>query len=235
MAKRGKKYRAVKDRYDSSKRYTIEEALELMPNLRYANFDESVDVATRLGVDPRRADQLVRGTVLLPHGIGKTIRVVVFAKGEKAKEAQEAGADYVGGEELVVKIGQENWLEFDKAIATPDMMSLVGKIGKVLGPRGLMPNPKVGTVTFELKKAIQEIKAGKTEFKVDKGGNVHVMIGKATFGPEKLRDNLLAFLDAILRAKPASSKGTYLKNLVVSSSMGPSLKIDPASVRNLVR
>ncbi len=235
MAKRGKKYREVKSKYDSSRRHTVEEALEWIPRLRYANFDESVDVATRLGVDPRRADQMVRGTVLLPHGIGKSVRVVVFAKGEKAKEAQEAGADFVGGEELVKKIAEENWLEFDKAIATPDMMSVVGKIGKILGPRGLMPNPKVGTVTFDLNKAIREIKAGKTEFKVDKGGNVHVTIGKASFGPEKLRDNLLAFLEAIVRAKPASSKGTYLKTIAVSCTMGLSIKIDPASVRTLVR
>lgn len=235
MAKRGKKYREIKEKYSSSKRHSIEEALEWVPNLKFARFDESVDVATRLGVDPRRADQMVRGTVLLPHGIGKVVRIVAFAKGEKAKEAQDAGADFVGGEELVKKIADENWLEFDKAIATPDMMSLVGKIGKVLGPRGLMPNPKVGTVTFELKKAIHEIKAGKTEFKVDKGGNVHVTIGKVSFGTEKLKDNLLAFLDAILRAKPASSKGTYLKNIAVSATMGPSVKIDPASVRVLVR
>jgi large subunit ribosomal protein L1 len=235
MARRGKKYREAKSKCDSSKQYSLEEALALLPELAYARFDESVDVAVRLGVDPRRADQMVRGTVVLPHGTGKKVRILAFAKGEKEKEALEAGADYVGGEELVKKIAEENWMEFDKVVATPDMMSVVGKIGKILGPRGLMPNPKVGTVTFDLKKAIQELKAGKTEFRVDKSGNVHVFIGKLSFGPKKLEENLVAVLDAIQRAKPASSKGTYLQNVSVSSTMSPGLKIDVARLRSVLR
>jgi len=206
-----------------------------LSELHFAKFDESVDVAVRLGVDPKRADQMVRGTVTLPHGTGKQVRIVAFAKGEKEKEAQEAGADVVGGEDLVNKIRDEGWLEFDKAVATPDMMSQVGKIGKILGPRGLMPNPKVGTVTFELKKAIEELKAGKTEFRVDKVGNVHVAIGKVSFGSEKLRENFLVLLDALLRAKPAASKGTYVRNVAVSTTMSPGVNIDPASVRTLLR
>jgi large subunit ribosomal protein L1 len=178
---------------------------------------------------------MVRGTVTLPHGTGKTVRIVAFAKGEKEKEAEEAGADVVGGEDLVNKIKNEGWLEFDKAVATPDMMSQVGKIGKILGPRGLMPNPKVGTVTFDLKKAIEELKAGKTEFRVDKVGNVHVAIGKVSFGSEKLRENFLVLLDALIRAKPAASKGTYVKNVAVSTTMSPGVNIDPANVRTLLR
>jgi large subunit ribosomal protein L1 len=235
MGNRGKAYRKVKETYDSSKPYAVEEAMALLPNLHYAKFDESVDVAVRLGVDPKRADQMVRGTVTLPHGTGKQVRVVAFAKGEKEKEAEEAGADAVGGEDLVKKIAEEGWLDFDKAVATPDMMSLVGKIGKILGPRGLMPNPKVGTVTFDLKKAIQELKAGKTEFRVDKVGNVHVSIGKISFGPERLKDNFMVLLEALLRAKPAASKGTYLKNVAISTTMGPGVKIDPSNLRNLLR
>jgi len=206
-----------------------------LSELHFAKFDESVDVAVRLGVDPKRADQMVRGTVTLPHGTGKTVRIVAFAKGEKEKEAEEAGADVVGGEDLVNKIKNEGWLEFDKAVATPDMMSQVGKIGKILGPRGLMPNPKVGTVTFDLKKAIEELKAGKTEFRVDKVGNVHVAIGKVSFGSEKLRENLMVLLDALIRAKPAASKGTYVKNVAVSTTMSPGVKIDTANVRTLLR
>jgi large subunit ribosomal protein L1 len=235
MGKRGKHYSKAKETYDSTKPYGVEEALGLLENLHYAKFDESVDVAVRLGVDPKRADQMVRGTVTLPHGTGKSVRIVAFAKGEKEKEAEEAGADVVGGEDLVNKIKNEGWLEFDKAVATPDMMSQVGKIGKILGPRGLMPNPKVGTVTFELKKAIQELKAGKTEFRVDKVGNVHVAIGKISFGAEKLKDNFLVLLDALLRAKPAASKGTYMKNVAISTTMSPGVKIDPANVRTLLR
>ncbi len=235
MARRGKKYREAKQKYDASKQYGVEEAMNLLPELAYARFDESVDVAVRLGVDPRRADQMVRGTVVLPNGTGKKVRILVFAKGEKEKEALEAGADYVGAEEYVKKIAEENWLEFDRVVATPDMMSLVGKIGKILGPRGLMPNPKVGTVTFDLKRAIQELKAGKTEFRVDKSGNVHVFIGKLSFGPKKLEENLIAVLDAIQRAKPASSKGTYLQNVSVSTTMSPGITIDVASVRSLLR
>jgi large subunit ribosomal protein L1 len=235
MGKRGKQYRQARETYDSTKAHSVEEALGLLSELHFAKFDESVDVAVRLGVDPKRADQMVRGTVTLPHGTGKTVRIVAFAKGEKEKEAEEAGADFVGGEDLVNKIKQEGWLEFDKAVATPDMMSQVGKIGKILGPRGLMPNPKVGTVTFELKKAIQELKAGKTEFRVDKVGNVHVAIGKVSFGSEKLRDNFLVLLDALLRAKPAASKGTYVKNVALSTTMSPGVKIDPGNVRTLLR
>ena len=235
MGNRGKKYTESRGKYESTNRYTMEEAMALLSQLSFSKFDEAVDVAVRLGVDPKRADQMVRGTVSLPHGTGKQVRVVVFAKGEKEKEAQEAGADYVGGEDLVKRISEEGWTEFDKAVATPDMMSLVGKIGKILGPRGLMPNPKVGTVTFELEKTIQELKAGKTEFRVDKVGNVHVSIGKVSFGQDKLKDNFLALMDALLRAKPSASKGTYLRNIAVSSTMGPGVKIDPASVRCSLR
>jgi len=235
MAHQGKKYKEKKETYESTKRYPMEEALELLPRLAFAKFDETVDIAVRLGVDPKRADQMVRGTVALPHGLGKQVRVAVFAKGEKEKEALDAGADHVGGEDLAAKIKDEGWLEFDKAVATPDMMSVVGKIGKILGPRGLMPNPKVGTVTFDLKRTIEELKAGKTEFRVDKVGNVHVAIGKISFDPDKLRDNFLAVLDALIRAKPSASKGTYLKNIALSTTMSPGIKVDPASVRTSLR
>ncbi len=235
MGKRGKNYRKAKEAYDSLKAYPLDEALALLPTLHYAKFDESVDVAVRLGVDPKRADQMVRGTVTLPHGTGKEVRIVAFAKGEKEKEALDAGADHVGGEELVKKIADEGWLDFDKAVATPDMMSVVGKIGKILGPRGLMPNPKVGTVTFDLKKVIQELKAGRTEFRVDKVGNVHVPIGRISFGQEELKKNFLVLLDALIRAKPAASKGTYLKNVSISTTMSPGVKVDPANIRNLLR
>ncbi len=235
MGKRGKQYRKAKESYDSNRAYPVEEALALLPEMHFAKFDESVDVAVRLGVDPKRADQMVRGTVTLPHGTGKQVRIVAFAKGEKEKEAEEAGADFVGGEDLVKKIADEGWLDFDKAVATPDMMSQVGKIGKILGPRGLMPNPKVGTVTFDLKRAIEELKAGKTEFRVDKVGNVHVPIGKVSFGPDKLKENFLVLLDALIRAKPAASKGTYVKNVAVATTMSPGVKIDPANVRTLLR
>ncbi len=235
MGKRGKQYRKAKETYDSTKAYAVEEALGLLSQLHFAKFDESVDVAVRLGVDPKRADQMVRGTVTLPHGTGKEIRIAAFAKGEKEKEARDAGADVVGGEDLVKRIAEEGWLEFDKAVATPDMMSQVGKIGKILGPRGLMPNPKVGTVTFELKKAIQELKAGKTEFRVDKVGNVHVAIGKISFGADKLKENFLVLLDALLRAKPAASKGAYVRNVAVSTTMSPGVKVDASNVRTLLR
>lgn len=235
MGNRGKKYKETREKFESSKRYPMEEALELLPQLSFVKFDEAVDVAVRLGVDPKRADQMVRGTVTLPNGTGKQVRIVVFAKGEKEKEAQDAGADHVGGEDLVKKIKDEGWTDFDKAVATPDMMSVVGKIGKILGPRGLMPNPKVGTVTFELDKTIQELKAGKTEFRVDKVGNIHVSIGKVSFGQDKLKENFLALMDALLRAKPSASKGTYLRNIAISSTMGPGVKIDPASVRSSLR
>ena len=234
MGTTGKKYREAKNKVDRTKRYSLEEALQLLPETTYVRFDESIDVAIRLGIDPKKPDQMVRGTVVLPHGTGKKLRVLVFAQGEKEKEARDAGTDYVGGEELVEKISQ-GWLDFDKAIATPDMMKVVSKLGKILGPRGLMPNPKVGTVTFEVGKAVQDIKSGKVEFKVDKAGILHVSVGKVSFGQEKLRENILTLLDSVLRAKPPSSKGTYVKGLAISSTMGPGIKVDPLTVRNLVK
>lgn len=199
----------------------------------FAKFDETVDVAVKLGVDPRHADQMVRGTVVLPNGIGKEVKVLVFAKGEKEKEAQDAGADFVGNEDLIEKI-KEGWFDFDKAVATPDMMGSVGKIGKLLGPRGLMPNAKTGTVTFEVAKAIQELKAGKIDFRVQKAGILHAPVGKVSFGAEKLVQNIAAFLDTVIRLKPASSKGTYLKGIAVSTTMGPGIKIDTAYVKELL-
>jgi len=234
MGTTGKKYREAKNKVDRTKRYSLEEALQLLPETTYVRFDESIDVAIRLGIDPKKPDQMVRGTVVLPHGTGKKLRVLVFAQGEKEKEARDAGTDYVGGEELVEKISQ-GWLDFDKAIATPDMMKVVSKLGKILGPRGLMPNPKVGTVTFEVGKAVQDIKSGKVEFKVDKAGILHVSVGKVSFGQEKLRENILTLLDSVLRAKPPSSKGTYVKGLAISSTMGPGIKVDPLTVRSLVK
>lgn len=233
MAKRGKKYREVLEKIDRTKRYGFREAVELALQCAYANFDETLDLAVRLGVDPRRADQMVRGTVVLPHGVGKKVRVAVFAKGEKEKEALDAGADYVGSEDLVEKV-QKGWLEFDKAIATPDMMSSVGKLGRILGPRGMMPNAKLGTVTFDVVKAIEEIKAGKIDFKVEKAGIVHAPMGKVSFGVERLLDNIAAFIDTILRLKPSASKGTYLRSIAVSTTMGPGIKIDPGYVKELV-
>ncbi len=196
-----------------------------------AKFDESVEVAVRLGVDPRQADQNVRGTVVLPHGTGKTVRVLVFAKGEKAREAEEAGADHVGADDMVKKIQDEQWLEFDTAIATPDMMGQVGRLGKVLGPRGLMPNPKVGTVTFDVAKAVREVKGGKVEFRVDKAGIVHVAVGKRSFGAEKLLDNVHALLSSLVRAKPAASKGQYVQTIALTTTMGPSVRVDPLAAR----
>jgi large subunit ribosomal protein L1 len=234
MAKKGKKYNQAKEALDRNKRYDLGEGLRLVTESSYARFDESVDVAIRLGVDPRKADQMVRGTVLLPHGTGKTIRVLVFAKGQKEKEASDAGADYSGGDELIEKISG-GWLEFDKAIATPDMMSSVGKLGKILGPRGLMPNPKVGTVTFDIEKAVKEIKSGKVEFRVEKAGIVHVAVGKVSFGVEKLLENVKALLEVIMRAKPPTSKGVYLKSIGLSTTMGPGVKIDPTSVRTVMK
>jgi large subunit ribosomal protein L1 len=234
MGKRGKRYIKAKERIDRNKRYDLEEGLRLVSECSYANFDESMDVAIRLGVDPRKADQMVRGSVLLPHGTGKTIRILVFAKGQKEKEAIDAGADYAGGEELIEKISGGG-LEFDKAIATPDMMSSVGKLGKILGPRGLMPNPKVGTVTFDIGKAVTEIKSGKVEFKVEKAGIVHVAVGKVSFGGEKLMENIRALLEVIIRVKPPTSKGIYLKSIALSTTMGLGIKIDPLSVRTMVK
>jgi len=231
MGKAGKKYKEAKNKIEGAKRYPLEEALQLLPETSYARFDEGIDIAVRLGVDPKKSDQMVRGTVILPHGTGKEVKVLVFAQGEKEKEAREAGTDFVGGEELVEKIAQ-GWLDFDKAIATPDMMKVVSKVGKILGPRGLMPNPKVGTVTFDVGKAVQDVKSGKVEFKVDKAGNLHVSVGKVSFGQEKVKENILTLMDSVIKAKPASSKGTYLKGLTVSTTMGPGIKVDPLSIRN---
>ncbi len=225
----GKKYEEVRKRIDRTKRYSLKEAIELMKEFAYARFDETVDMAINLGVDPRKSDQMVRGSVVLPHGLGKKVRVLVFAKGEKAKEAEKAGADFVGAEDLVEKI-QGGWLEFDKAIATPDLMGMVGRLGRILGPRGLMPNPKTGTVTFELEKAIKEVSAGKVDYKTEKTGIVHVSIGKLSFETEKLVDNAKAIIDSVMRAKPPSSKGRYLKKLSISSTMGVGIPIDVSSV-----
>ena len=232
MAKKGKRYREAASKIDRSKRFNFNEAVDLTLESKYARFDETVDLAVRLGVDPRHADQMVRGTVALPHGVGKEVRVLVFAKGEKEKEALEAGADYAGSDEYVEKI-QNGWLEFDKTIATPDMMSVVSKLGRVLGPRGMMPNAKLGTVTFDVAKAVQEIKAGKIEFKVEKAGIVHAPMGKVSFGSEKLLENISAFMDTILRLKPPASKGTYLRSIAISTTMGPGIKIDPAFAKDI--
>jgi large subunit ribosomal protein L1 len=234
MAKRGKKYREALAKVDRTKRYTFEEAVKLALDNSYAKFDETVEVAVNLGVDPRYADQMVRGSVVLPHGTGKSVRVLVFAKGEKAKEAMEAGADYVGDEDLIKKI-QEGWLEFDKVVATPDMMSQIGKIGKILGPRGLMPSTKTGTVTFDIAKAVKDIKAGKVDFKVDRAGVVHVPIGRVSFGEKKILENLAAFFEALLKAKPSSAKGQYIRGVALSTTMGPGIKVDPGEVRNLIQ
>ena len=233
MAKHGKKYRESVKKVDRTRRYSFEEAIQLALDCAYASFDETVDLAVRLGVDPRHADQMVRGTVVLPKGVGKTVRVAVFAKGEKEKEAQEAGADYVGSDDLVEKV-QKGWLEFDKAIATPDMMSSVGKLGRILGPRGMMPNAKLGTVTFDVAKAVNEIKAGKIDFKVEKAGIVHAPMGKVSFGVQRLLENIAAFMDTILRLKPAASKGTYLRSIALSTTMGPGIKVDPSYVKDLL-
>jgi large subunit ribosomal protein L1 len=234
MANRGKKYSAARDKVDRSKRYELEEAIKLLSETAHAKFDEGVDVAIRLGVDPKKPDQMVRGTVVLPNGTGKKVRVLAFAKGPKEKEALDAGADYVGAEDMIEKISQ-GWLDFDKAIATPDMMGLVSKLGKILGPRGLMPNPKVGTVTFDLEKAIREIKAGKVEFKVEKAGIAHVPVGKVSFGFDRLLENIKTLLEVILRVKPPTSKGIYLRSITLSTTMGPGIKIDPLYVRNLTK
>jgi len=234
MAKRGKKYLNARSKVDPFKKYTFEEAVKLAIECAYARFDETLDIAVKLGVDPRHADQMVRGTVVLPNGLGKEVRVLVFAKGEKVKEALEAGADYAGAEEYIEKIQKEGWLEFDKAVATPDMMGAVGKIGKILGPRGLMPNAKLGTVTFDVAKVVKEIKAGKLDFKVDKAGIVHAPMGKVSFGPGKLLENIAAFMDTIIRLKPATSKGTYIRGIAISTTMGPGIKVDPLSLKTMV-
>jgi large subunit ribosomal protein L1 len=234
MANRGKKYLEAKGKIDPNKRCELEEGVKLLLETTYTKFDEGVDLAVRLGVDPKKPDQMVRGTVVLPHGTGKKVRVLVFAKGQKEKEALDAGANVVGGEDLVEKISK-GWLEFDKAVATPDMMGLVSKLGKILGPRGLMPNPKVGTVTFDLERAIKEIKAGKVEFRVEKAGIVHVPVGKVSFGFDRLLENIKTILEMILRAKPPTSKGIYLRSIGLSTTMGPGIKIDPLVVRNILK
>ncbi len=230
MSGNGKTFRAALAKVDRNQRYLLEDSLRLAKETARAKFDETVELAIRLGVDPRQADQNIRGTVSLPHGMGKTVRVLAFAKGDKEKEAQEAGADFVGSDELIKKIS-DGWFDFDKAVATPDMMAAVGRIGKVLGPRGLMPNPKTGTVSMDIGKAVKEIKAGKLEFRVDKAGIVHVPVGKASFGAEQLIDNAKAVLMSILRAKPASAKGNYVRGVTVATTMGPGIKIDLAQIR----
>jgi len=230
MAKSGKKAKAASQKVDRTTRYTLEDALALVSDTAFAGFDESVDLAVNLGVNPAHADQMVRGTVSLPHGTGKTVRVLVFAKGDKENEAREAGADVVGAEDLVEKI-QGGWLEFDKAVATPDMMGLVGRLGRVLGPSGLMPNPKTNTVTFDVGQAVSELKAGRVEFRVEKAGIVHVPVGRKSFTAEQLKDNVLAVTDALNKAKPASAKGAYMKAVSISTTMGPGIKIDPLEFR----
>lgn len=226
MPKRGKKYKESLQLVDREKLYDVNEALELVQKTAKAKFDETVELAIRLGVDPRHADQQVRGTVVLPNGTGKSVRVLVLAKGEKVKEAEAAGADYAGGEELVEKIQTENWFEFDVVIATPDMMGVVGKIGRVLGPKGLMPNPKSGTVTFDVAKAVEETKAGKVEYRVDKAAIINVPIGKVSFGTDKLAENFKVIMEAVIKAKPAAAKGRYLKSVTLASTMGPGIKIN---------
>jgi len=230
----GKKYKEVAALVDRSKRYGLDEAIGIAKKTARAKFDETVDLALKLGVDPKQADQMVRGTVVLPHGTGKKVKVLVFAKGEKDKEARDSGADYVGAEDLAEKIQKENWIDFDTVVATPDLMGMVGKLGKVLGPRGLMPNPKTGTVTFDIAKAIKEIRAGKVEYRVEKAGIVHVPVGKASFDEQKLSENAKSVIESIFKAKPASSKGKYLKSASVSTTMGPGIKLDTALLEKLM-
>ena len=233
MAKRGKRYKELMEKFDRTKLYDPKSALALIKELSNVKFDETVELHARLGVNPKQADQNLRGTVVLPHGTGRTVRVVVFAKGEKVKEAEAAGADFVGAEDLAEKI-EGGWLDFDVAVATPDMMSLVGKLGRVLGPQGLMPNPKAGTVTFEVGKAVEEIKAGKIEYRVDKAGIIHLPIGKISFSTEALLDNFKEVMDTLVREKPAAAKGKYLRSVVISSTMGPGIKVDDAEIMTLI-
>lgn len=230
----GKRYDAAAAKITPGKLYSLDEAITVIKSMPPAKFDQTVDLSFRLGVDPKHADQMVRGAVVLPHGIGKTVRVAVFAKGEKEREAREAGADVVGAEDLVEKV-QGGWMEFDTAVATPDLMGQVGRLGKVLGPRGLMPNPKLGTVTFDIARAVREAKAGKIEFRVDKAGNVHTPIGRHSFSAEQLSANGMALIEAIVRAKPAAAKGTYLRSLTVSTTMGPGVRIDAQAIANLFK
>jgi large subunit ribosomal protein L1 len=227
MPQPGKKFRKAVAKVDRNRRYPLEEACRLVPETKVAKFDESVDIAVRLGVDPKHADQMVRGAVVLPHGTGKSLRVCVIAKGDKAREAQEAGADYVGAEDIAEKIQKESWTEFDSMVATPDMMGVVGRLGRVLGPKGLMPNPKMGTVTNDVAKAVRELKAGRVEFRVEKAGIVHARVGKASFGGEKLHQNVKAFLEIIIKLKPPTAKGTYVRSVTISTTMGPGIKVDP--------
>lgn len=234
MAAVARKKVEARTKIDRERKYNLQDGIESVLASSYARFDESVDVAIKLGVDPRHADQMVRGTCILPHGTGKTVRVLVFAKGEKEKEALDAGADHVGADDLAKKI-QEGWLDFDKAVATPDMMGVVGKLGKILGPRGMMPNPKVGTVTFDIGKAVTELKGGKVEFRVEKAGIVHCPVGRVSFGTEKLSDNIKALIDSIIRLKPSASKGVYLKGMSLSTTMGPGLRLDAQELRNLAK
>ncbi len=233
MPKRGKKYLEVTKNI-SQERQSVNDAAKVAIDSSFTKFDETIDVAVRLGVDPRHADQMVRGTVVLPNGIGKEVKVLVFAKGEKESEAQEAGADFVGNDELIEKI-KGGWFGFDKAVATPDIMGTVGKIGRLLGPRGLMPNAKTGTVTFDIARAVNELKAGKIDFRVEKAGIVHAPMGKVSFGTEKIVQNVTAFLETIMRLKPTSSKGTYLKTITISTTMGPGIKIDTATIKDLFK
>ena len=231
MLRRGKRIIAAKAKVEPTKRYTLKEATEMIVSMVGAKFDETVDAAVRLGVNPAHADQMVRGSVVLPNGLGKTVRVLVFAKGDKEKEAIDAGADLVGNDEIIEKI-KGGWLDFDRVIATPDMMGSVGKIAKILGPRGLMPNPKVGTVTFDIANAVKELKAGKVEFRVEKAGIIHSPVGKVSFGAEKLSENINALLEIIIKLKPASSKGTYIKSIAISSTMGAGVRIDPLDIKS---
>jgi large subunit ribosomal protein L1 len=230
MPKRGKNYQESLKLVDRTKLYDTVDAIELVQQTAKAKFDETIELSVRLGVDPRHADQQVRGAVVLPHGTGKTRKVLVIAKGDKVKEAEEAGADFVGGDEMIAKIQNEGWLDFDVVVATPDMMGVVGRIGRVLGPKGLMPNPKSGTVTFDIEKAVNEIKAGKVEYRVDKASIVHVPIGKVSFGSEKLKENFQAITEALIKAKPAAAKGKYLRTVTVASTMGPGIKINPGKL-----
>jgi len=230
MAKKGKRYLESAKLVNRETYYDVDEAIELVQQTAKAKFDETVELHIKLGVDSRHADQQVRGAVVLPHGTGKTRKVLVFAKGDKAKEAENAGADFVGAEELVTKIQTENWFDYDVVVATPDMMGVVGRLGRVLGPKGLMPNPKSGTVTFDIEKAVKDIKAGKVEYRVDKTNIIHVPIGKVSFGTEKLRDNFNTLMDAVIKAKPAAAKGKYLRSVTISSTMGPGIKINSAKI-----
>jgi len=234
MPKRGKKYRNAVEGLDLTKMYELGEGVDILLKSKYGKFDESVDIAVKLGVDPRHADQMVRSSVLLPHGTGKQVRVLVFAKGEKENEAKQAGADYAGSDEIIEKI-KNGWFEFDKTVATPDMMGEVGKIGRVLGPRNLMPNAKLGTVTFDVARVVQEIKKGKVDFRVDKAGIVHAVVGKASFSREMLMENISAFIDKIHQLKPSTSKGIYMRGISISSTMGPGVKIDPLQVHSLIK